>query len=492
MSEIAYAVMFAALAACNSPTDTGVGAPMAIEVISGGSQSQLAGIALQEPIVVRITDADGRAVQGIRVIPTTSALGAGIDSTLATTSGSDGKVSIRWWLGFGLGRQTLRVELPPLLGVSGIDVTATSVGADVIAVVGSSYTFDQCATYRDGRVGCWQVALPEWAAPAPVMAPGALRFTDLAGGTDGITMFLCAPATTGRVWCTDYDFDSKVYTPWREVAGGYASLTALSGVNSFAAGGARYCGLDPEGVAWCWGANFDGGLGDGTTGSRPDARPVATSARFTSLSLSHYHACALDTTGAAWCWGWNWVGQLGRPTTSGRQLVPMPVLSSLRFSKILATPVPGTCGLTPGRKLYCWGDRFQLGRQVPLASGRSYSDQPLEVMGIEKVAMLARSEWNTFAFGATGSGHWWGGAHDVFPVWTPRPTEYAVPFTELVSRNEGHFGCGRSSATGPGVSCLLYNALGPYEVQPREPFSFRTFTGMGVPAAPLPTPNPTL
>lgn len=479
-----------AIAACNSPTDPGVGAPESVAVVSGGGQSQLAGLVLAAPIVVRVVDNNNRPVPDVEIAASTTALGGMIDPTQATTTNEMGEATIRWRLGVAVGAQALRVELPSVAGASAITASATATGADVIEVVGT--TNELCAAYRDGRIGCWITVAPESAPSAPVMAPGALRFTGLATGTagwnGGAPQFLCAAATTGRVWCTDFDFDfdqlSGSFTPWREIAGGYQSLTGLTGAyGSGGVGSQQYCGLDPNGVAWCWGGNSGGKLGDGTTISRDDAQPVTSDARFVSISASVHHVCALEADGTAWCWGENTMGELGRPATPDPHLVPMPVLTSLRFATILATE-DGTCGIGHGGGLYCWGNRFQLGRPSPLPPGLDYSDQPLEVPGTGTVAMLANSDNDTFVFGPSGGGVWWGLTHASGFTLTPEPTLSPIPYTELVSKSDGWHICGRAMSGG-GVSCLLSRLLGPYAfLGPVFENKFTNAFGIGVPTAP--------
>ena len=83
-----------------------------------------------------------------------------------------------------------------------------------------------------------------------------------------------------------------------------------------AAGGDHSCALRGDGTVSCWGENFTGALGDGTT---TDSRvPVAVIgiANATAIAASNFQTCALLADGGVSCWGFNGQGQLGNGTTT--------------------------------------------------------------------------------------------------------------------------------------------------------------------------------
>jgi alpha-tubulin suppressor-like RCC1 family protein len=66
------------------------------------------------------------------------------------------------------------------------------------------------------------------------------------------------------------------------------------------------------GVAWSWGGNCQGRLGDGSCTNR--SSPVSVVGGFTDwsqLSAGRYHSLGLRTNGTAWGWGCNGSGRLG-------------------------------------------------------------------------------------------------------------------------------------------------------------------------------------
>jgi len=121
------------------------------------------------------------------------------------------------------------------------------------------------------------------------------------------------------------------------------------------------CALTMEGEAYCWGGNTRGELGDGTLISSPTPQKVIGMNTFTSIKSTDYSYCALTPQGRLYCWGSNHAGQLGDGTTTER-LEPTPVQEDLTFASF-DMGWEHVCGVTPAGELYCWGsnENLQLG-----------------------------------------------------------------------------------------------------------------------------------
>src|SRR5438552_2831006 len=131
------------------------------------------------------------------------------------------------------------------------------------------------------------------------------------------------------------------------------SASGISDIATLDAGDYHSCALRASGVAYCWGDNGDGQLGDGTTTQRLVPTAVVGGLTFTTLSVGAAHTCGLTTSGAAYCWGFNGDGRLGDNTTTQR-LVPTAVAGGLTFASVTAGDF-FTCAVTTSGAAYCWG-----------------------------------------------------------------------------------------------------------------------------------------
>jgi alpha-tubulin suppressor-like RCC1 family protein len=118
----------------------------------------------------------------------------------------------------------------------------------------------------------------------------------------------CALTTLGSVFC------------YASQQGHFLSMVGFGPFVALAGGRAHTCGLDGAGAAWCWGANDNGQLGDGTTDMRQAPVLVAGGHSFVQLAAGDDHTCGLTVGGEAWCWGQNNVGQTGLPILSNTRL----------------------------------------------------------------------------------------------------------------------------------------------------------------------------
>jgi len=94
------------------------GKPAAISIVSGDTQSASAGAALGQPLVVKVTDALNRPVEG-RAVEFTIDAGGGQVAPASVQTGTDGQASAAWTLGGAAGQQRVQAK------VSGSDVHAS-------------------------------------------------------------------------------------------------------------------------------------------------------------------------------------------------------------------------------------------------------------------------------------------------------------------------------------------------------------------------------
>jgi hypothetical protein len=132
-----------------------------------------------------------------------------------------------------------------------------------------------------------------------------------------------------------------------------------------------------SGSVSCWGENYFGQLGNGTTTSSATPVPVTGLTDATDIGSGSSYSCALRASGAVTCWGNNGSGQLGNGSTS-RSLTPVAV-SGITDATELAVGDIGACAVLAGGSVRCWGHNAsgQLGNGTT-----SNSSTPVTVSGI--------------------------------------------------------------------------------------------------------------
>ncbi|HEY8259742.1 MAG TPA: chromosome condensation regulator RCC1 [Methylosinus sp.] len=229
---------------------------------------------------------------------------------------------------------------------------------DVAAVAAGAY--HSCAATRAGAAFCW----------------GANGVGQIGDGT-----------TTGRLTRT-------------------AVSGLSSGVRAVAAGGLHSCALTTAGAVKCWGSNGFAQLGDGTATSR--SRPVSVlglSSGVVAISTSGHATCAILAGGGLRCWGRNWYGGLGDGTTFNRNR-PVAVAGLAGPVISVAVGIDHSCAVSVAGAVQCWG-RNNLGQ---LGDGSIVDrTRPVAVVGLSSGAVaVAVGEYHSCALLRTGGVRCWG------------------------------------------------------------------------------------
>src|SRR5206468_499116 len=103
------------------------------------------------------------------------------------------------------------------------------------------------------------------------------------------------------------------------------AVAGVSTATSLASGSDHSCAALTDGTLRCWGYNYYGQLGNGT--SVNSSTPVAVSgiSTATAIDAGDNHSCARLSNGSMRCWGLNSDGQLGMGTVGGVSMVPATV-----------------------------------------------------------------------------------------------------------------------------------------------------------------------
>jgi alpha-tubulin suppressor-like RCC1 family protein len=109
-------------------------------------------------------------------------------------------------------------------------------------------------------------------------------------------------------------------------------------------------------VLYCWGQNFDGQIGDGSTvtAKLPRAVKGLNPNEMHTIGLGELTSCACDSTGQAWCWGRNLEGELGLGKASSNSQVPVPVPGLADCVQISGGHFH-TCAVHADGTVSCWG-----------------------------------------------------------------------------------------------------------------------------------------
>src|SRR5680860_42190 len=145
----------------------------------------------------------------------------------------------------------------------------------------------------------------------------------------------------------------------------------LSGktIKSIAAGLRHTCVIASDNLAYCWGYNGQGRLGNNSDVDSwvPVAVNMANGASalygktIKSISGGYQHTCAIASDNLAYCWGYNYEGEFGNNVNT-QSLVPVAVnmangVSAL-YGKTIKSIIAGgyhTCAIASDDLVYCWG-----------------------------------------------------------------------------------------------------------------------------------------
>ncbi len=217
-----------------------------------------------------------------------------------------------------------------------------------------------CAVIAGGQVRCWgdnragqlgDGTTVDRLVPVAVAGPAG-DATDIALGGE----HTCALLRSGNLRCWGSNARGQLGIPG---AGGSTSpvnvVAAGGGIVSVATGSEHTCILKNSGTVLCWGANSNGQLGIGSTvDSTAPVTPTGLDHGVLRLATKGGHTCAVMIDRTIRCWGYNYFGQVGDGTSADR-LVPTAVPNVADVDTVTAAGWR-TCVLTLQAAVYCWGD----------------------------------------------------------------------------------------------------------------------------------------
>lgn len=274
------------------------------------------------------------------------------------------------WLGqLGIGTNSSATNAPGPTTNLGLFRFAKSVA------VGNTHT---CAILTDDTVKCWgdnafgQLGLGAGAGGS-INAPGATVFLGAGRTAKSISthhQHTCAVLDNDTLKCWGQNFAGALgngttvdaFTP------AAVNLGAGRSAKSVSAGHQHTCAVLDNDSIKCWGENYFGSLGIGTTVDAylPGASVNLGAGRSAmAVTAGGDHTCALLDNSSVKCWGLNFNGQVGIGSTTITVSAPGSAaqLGFLRSAQSVAAGGTHTCAVLDNASLKCWGenDDGQLG-----------------------------------------------------------------------------------------------------------------------------------
>ena len=292
------------------------------------------------------------------------------------------------------------------VGVVGItDATAIAAG-----------WFFSCALHEGGTISCWgrnnhgqlgnEESGDESEFSEPVKVEGITDATAITTGDE----HSCALHEGSTISCWGNNFWGQLGNGTTDDSSVPVEAADITDATAIAAGENHSCALHQTGAISCWGHNRQGQLGNGTNviSSVPVETAGITDA--TAITTGSRHSCALHQTGAISCWGHNEYGQLGNETDT-ISLVPVGVVG-ITDATAITTGGLHSCALHQDGTISCWGDNTygQLGNEE--SGDESEFSEPVKVEGITDATAITTGGGHSCALHQDGTIFCWGHNED--------------------------------------------------------------------------------
>jgi alpha-tubulin suppressor-like RCC1 family protein len=166
---------------------------------------------------------------------------------------------------------------------------------------------------RWGQIGAGEVPFNNFGVgtSSPVRVAGTREWRSIGAGGE----HSCALAVDGSAWCWGQHGNAQQLGDGSMVTHRGLPVPVQGGRTfaSLAVGMIANCGLQADGATWCWGSNYFGALGNGRMVSGGEPAPVPLrGGPWQRVSIGGSHSCGIDAQGVSYCWGDGFYGQTGR------------------------------------------------------------------------------------------------------------------------------------------------------------------------------------
>lgn len=185
--------------------------------------------------------------------------------------------------------------------------------------VGAGYQYS-CGVTRSGAAYCWgrnsDGELGDGnltSSSLPVLVSGGHSFAALSAGY----FHACGLTSTVDAYCWGRNTEGQLGDGTTQPSSMPVPVGRFARIS---AGQYATCGIKTGGAAYCWGYNGYGQLGSASTPltKAPNPLPLLVSGGldFSAISTGYYHTCGVTTQSVAYCWGDNSLGELGDGSTA--------------------------------------------------------------------------------------------------------------------------------------------------------------------------------
>ncbi len=362
---------------------------------------------------------------------------------------------------------------PPTTAMPTTTVAPAPVAPNYDIAAGQNHT----CRLNDGKVLCWgrnlhgQLGNGESGATAHSSVP-----VEVEGITDAVAVgagweHTCIVHATGEVSCWGDDSSGELGNGMTvNSVPSPVKVTGLDDAIDVTAGHWHTCALRSTGAISCWGSNHDGQLGNDDMGV-DSAVPVSVIgiSDAVSVSANGEHTCAVHATGEVSCWGDNWQGELGGGSSADTESsVPVKV-SGVSGAVEVASGFDHNCALLESGRVSCWG-HTEFGQ---VGNGKAYIDvvlddsfiaEPGEVDSLDGATAVTAGGYFSCALHENGEVSCWGSnvqgqlGNATAPLLAPSPVPVAGIDDAIGVTAGGEHAC--VLRQGGAVSCFGLNVFG--------------------------------
>jgi alpha-tubulin suppressor-like RCC1 family protein len=263
----------------------------------------------------------------------------------------------------------------------------SSLGDGRTALALSTGNHHTCAILDDGSVSCWgrntqgqlgNGGTSNSLTPTPTsdLGPGRTAVAITSGA-----YYTCVILDNASVSCWGLGSTGQLGNGGTSQQNS-PTLTSSFGVGrnpvAISAGWSHTCVLLDDGSVSCWGNNNYGTFGDGSTTNQNSPTPsmnFGAGRTAVAITSGDSHTCAILDDGNVSCWGGNYKGQLGDGSTTDRNTPGLTnSLGVDRRAVSLSSGGTHTCAILDNGDVSCWGDNSN--GKLGLGSSAEYSANP--------------------------------------------------------------------------------------------------------------------